>query len=322
MFYPYSVFGLQLIADTVLPGLLDSTATQSADVRIWVDSFPDTQHGKAVYCSPYKDESGIPVLCVRRLENGHFHFEYRDHTGFVINQFGSEIWAQWPDNLTLEDMTTYLFGPILGFVLRLRGVVSLHASGVVIGGWAIAILGAAGAGKSTTAAAFARGGYPVITDDLFVLLDSDPSFHVHPGYPGLRLWPDSVDALWGSPDALPTITPTWDKRYLNLSDNGYEFQTQPVPVVAIYVLGNRSAGPNTPAIENHSDPILLTLIANSYSNYLLDTKMRIREFDLLGRLAGAVPIQRAVPHTDPARLPELCQRIVEDVYALTRSRVA
>src|SRR5690348_16585408 len=102
----------------------------------------------------------------------------------------------------------------MGFVLRLRGALCLHASSVAVGDSAVALVGLPGAGKSTTAAAFACAGFSVLSDDVVALADEGPQFYVHPGYPRVNLWPDSVQELFGSEDALPRITPTWDKRYL------------------------------------------------------------------------------------------------------------
>ena len=164
---------------------------------------------------------------------------------------------QWPENFTVQDAATYLLGPIFGFLLRLRGVVSLHASGVMIGDHAVALVGPAGAGKSTTAAAFAQCGYPVITDDVFALKDSGGRFFVEPGYATLRLWPDSVEALCGSPHALPLITPNWDKRYLDLRSADFQFANSRVPISAIYVLGERRQDAGAPDIGPEPDAFVV-----------------------------------------------------------------
>ena len=49
------------------------------------------------------------------------------------------------------------------------------------------------------------------------LVEYDGRVHVQPAYPQLRLWPDSVAMLYGAPDVLPPLTPTWDKRALALT---------------------------------------------------------------------------------------------------------
>jgi hypothetical protein len=61
---------------------------------------------------------------------------------------------------------------------------------------------------------------------------------------------------------------------------------------------------------------LIELVANTYTNYLLDQEMRAREFDVLGRLIKNVPLRKLKPHSDPARLPDLCQFILVDFRSL------
>ncbi|MGH9848286.1 MAG: hypothetical protein ACREBD_00380 [Blastocatellia bacterium] len=217
-------------------------------------------------------------------------------------------------------MATYLLGPILGFTLRLRGITSLHAGAIAIGNRAIALLGPAGAGKSTTAAAFLGMGYPLLSEDTAPLVDQGDRFLIQPGYPGIRLWPDSVSALYGSAEALPRITPTWDKRYLDLTRKVDQFQKKPLPLAAIYILGERSPDSSAPRVETvppHEG--LISLVTNSYTNYMLDETMRAREFELLGRVVAGVPLRRVTPHTDPARLSALCRAILNDFRSINRA---
>jgi len=203
-------------------------------------------------------------------------------------------------------------------VLRLRGVICLHASAVAIGEQAIAILGPAGSGKSTTAAAFALQGYPVLSDDVVPLIEQSGRFLAQPGYPRLNLWPESVSALYGSPDALPLMTPNWSKRYVALDENGHRFQSEPLPLAAIYILGERGIEPACPIAEAVSPQVaLMALVSNTYQNYLLDEVMRAREFDFLDRLVGSVPVRMVRPHADPACLTRPCEVIVEDLHTLT-----
>jgi len=241
---------------------------------------------------------------------------YADGTEFHLDRTGTEIWATWPEEATLEDTTTYLLGPILGFVLRLRGTVCLHASAIAIDGRAVALLGPPGAGKSTTAAAFAQLGYPIFSDDVVPLFEKEGEVFVRPGYPHLRLWPDSVNSLFGSAEALPRLTPTWDKRYYDLRQNGNRFQDKPLRLAAIYILGERSEDPGAPSVETlSSHDGLMTLVTNTYVNYLLDKEMRAREFELLSRVVRRIPLRRVRPRTDPSRVAQLCEVIVADFRA-------
>lgn len=324
----YFAFGMYLHSNGPIPGLVPSTNIQKADLQIWLDLMPpwlnqtESLALQKLYVSDFKTEDGLPVLTVEELLNGaYLQLTYYDRTKFIINQAGTEIWATWPDTLTLEDTATYLLGPILGFVLRRRGVVCLHASAVAIGDRSIAIVGAAGAGKSTTAAAFAKAGFPILTDDVLPLLDRKQKFFVQSAYPRVRLWPSSVKALYGKADALPCLTPNWDKRYLDLTQDGYEFQQQALPLSAVYILGDRITSSTAPFVETvPSHTGLITLISHTYANNLLEKKMRAVEFDLLSRVVAKVPLRKVTPHADSQKISQLCDVILKDFQLLNNDK--
>jgi hypothetical protein len=266
------------------------------------------------HISPSCDAAGRPLLRVATLAGGaYFGLFYSDGARFAVERKGREVWADWPEGYTLEDAATYLVGPVLGFVLRLRGVTPLHASAIAVENQAIALVGMPGAGKSTTAAAFARLGFPVLSDDVVALEDGRDGFLVAPGYPRVNLWPDSVRTLFGSEDALPHITPTWPKHYLPLNQNGCRFQSEQLPLGGIYLLGEREPGLTEPRIEDvPAVEAVMTLVANTYVNYLLDRHMRRQEFDLLSRLVTSVPVRRVRPAADPRAVFDLCEAIAKD----------
>lgn len=276
----------------------------------WLDAEQATK--QVWFVRPNEQPGADPRLIVWRLRNG-FHLRYADGTQFAVDHAGTRIWATWPaSTLTLEDTATYLLGPVMGFVLLLRGCISLHACAVAVEDRAIALVGPAGSGKSTTAAAFAERGYAILAEDVVTLQDRGDEFLVQPGYPSIRLWPSSVEALYGTAATLPRLTPTWDKCYLDLTQEQYEFQQQPLPLAAIYLLGERQADRATAVSELAPTERLLSLVANTYATYLMDKTMRAREFEILGRVLKSVPLRKVTPHSDPAHIGELCQTIIED----------
>jgi hypothetical protein len=326
MSYRCSIYNLGIIANRTIPGV-PSSSIDSIDLRISFGEFPawlsEFDHSKSQlsYTSEYTDNSGEPLLRVYRLPDGKYHhFRYADQTEFLVDNAGTEIWSCWQEPLTIEDAATYLLGPVLGFVLLLRGVVCLHASAVVVGSEAIALIGPAGSGKSTTAAAFSSRGFTILADDVVTLDDRSDQFLVRPSYPCIRLWPASVKALYGSESHLPRLTPNWDKRYLDLTNIPDQFERKPLPLSAIYILGERSneaAAPFVAPLDRTN--ALLSLIANTYTNYLMDKNMQALQFDLLSRVLANVPVRKVTPHADAGRLPELCDCIFSD-FASLRSR--
>ncbi len=252
-------------------------------------------------------EDGQPALRIWRVGEGGFkHLSYYDGVEFWIDRLGERVWAQWPEQSSLEDTASYLIGPVLGLLLRIRGINCLHASAVRVGNCAVAFAGEEGTGKSTTAAAFARRGCGVLSDDIVALSEQDGTFCVIPAYPYLSLWQDSVEMLYGPDKKLPRFSENWEKRLLSLAGNSLRFEEQALPLGAIYMLGERSSAPEAPFLEEITPrEAMLGLIANSYAASLLDTQMRAREFDLLGRMLGKVIVRRLRPHTDPARIDQL-----------------
>lgn len=313
------VYGLRLAASELLPGLPLSLEEDGSDVRIRLKEsrtffiqFPESTNSLNVSsCDP---PDSRPNLRVRILPDGSYvGFFYDDGARFAVDGHGREVWADWPENYSLEDACTYLVGPVLGFVLRLRGTVCLHASGVAVDGRAIALVGLPGAGKSTTAAAFACCGFPVLSDDVVALTDLATQFLVQPGYPRINLWPDSVRKLFQSEDALPRITPTWDKRYMPLGESGHHFASSPLPLGAIYLLEGRDPALTAPVLEEvSSKEALIALVCNTYVNYLLDEDMRRTEFEVLSRVVSGVPIRRVRPPAEPSTIYKLCEAIADD----------
>lgn len=314
------LYGLRIYVDHPLPGLLVVPAVPDPDVRIHLRRQPASVYSHPVtpagffYTSTNLDHRGQPNLQVGLTADGEFFvFLYSDGIRFAIDRTGREVWADWADIHTLEDACTYLVGPVIAFILRLRGVTCLHASAIAMNGRAIAIFGLAGAGKSTTAAAFALRGFSVLSDDVTVLDDRGDCFLVMPGYPRVNLWADSVRVLLGSEDALPRISPTWDKMYLPLDRDEDWFGSKPLPLAAVYVLAERVEKNSAPEIDQMAgSDAMITLVRNTYVNYLLDSEMRVREFDVLSRLLAGVPVRRVRPASDISGIYSLCRTIAAD----------
>jgi hypothetical protein len=321
---PCSAFGLGIRSDVEIAALRRAPSARTADLSIELHSVPDDPQSldesgwTEFHRSQHTDEYGTPAVRAARHARLHLHrLRYADGTTVFVDEAGTRIWSAAPERATVEDTATYLLGPAMGFVLRLRGLLCLHASAAVAGGRAVAMIGRSGAGKSTMAASFALRGDAVITDDVLAIAETNGGYEVHPAYPRVRLWPESVQGLFGHADALPRITPGWDKRHLDLTASGFRFQTQTLPLSAIYLLDDLSS-PQAPWIEPmRPRDAFLAVLANTYASEFLDSPRRAAEFDAVMRLTQHVPVRRAWRHFSFDSLEPLCAAIESDAAAVS-----
>lgn len=165
----YDVYGLHFSANIEIPGLSAEKADKrTTDIEINMGFLPDdiqrliANPSSEYYLDPGYEKDDPPHLIINTLQDGnYFHFSYEYGVEFIVNQSATKVWGRWKEPLVLEDAALYLLGPVIGFMLRLRGITCLHASGVVVDGQAFALTGPSGAGKSTLAASFAAAGSPV-----------------------------------------------------------------------------------------------------------------------------------------------------------------
>ena len=313
------VFGLRIGANTSLPGLTKASVYSSPDISLVLRESPDwlkTLVGATSdvkFSCPDLDEKGQPFFTLYELSGGAFYrLCYCDGADFVVDRAGTRIWADWPDSLTPEDISEYLFGPVIGWVLRLRGDVCLHASAVAIDGAAAAFVGTSGSGKSTTAAALSEREFPLVADDVVAVFGLTDRLLVRPGYPELRLWPGSLAALGAIEDHCIINQSTGDKFRLSLREHGRRFQTEPLPLAAVYILNNDDPDGQNEIRALAPRDALIALIANTHAGRLLNRTARKGEFELLAELVARVRVREICRSSDIARLPQLCEAILSD----------
>ena len=319
--YFYSVFGLRVRANRPVCAFLP-TAPGQPDVSLHLEGTSPNPFGnldrEEWYRCPDTDDLGQPLLRAWKLKGGDYlHFRCSDGPEFFFDRAGESVWSFWPEHLDVDDVLTYLAGPIFGCLLFVRGITLLHASAVAVGDKAIALLGPKGAGKSTTAAAFAISKFPVLADDIVAVREHNGEFMVQPAYLRLCLWPDSVEALYGSPEALPRLAESWEKRGLELGGD-CQFEERALPLAAVYVLGERISPRPCGTISRLAPrEFLINLVGNTYANRL-PNHMRAQEFDALARLVNRVPGRSVTPHPSPRNVRGLCSSIIEDLERIDR----
>ena len=123
--------------------------------------------------------------------------------------------------------------------------------------------------------------------------------------------------LFGQADALPQLTPAWEKHYLELDGTRAKFSQTKLPLGIVYLIAPRSSEENTPRVEKLSPrEAFLGLVQNTYMNWVLSRKQRANEFETLCRLVQQIPVRRIVPHAKPEKISGLCELILQDAASV------
>jgi hypothetical protein len=313
LFY-YQIYGITLSSNLPLPLLIaTSTATATADVVVHLE---EAKSPPDILEQEYTDS-----WFQRQKDDGVYHclllYNNEEYLETEISPNGQQIQITWI-NQPLAEVTAILIGCILGTALRLQGKLCLHSSVIAVDNYAIAIIGEQGAGKSTTAAAFTQRGYPVLADDIAVLVDDGEKFLVQPGYPRLRLWKSAVNELYGSAENLPKVFSDTDKHFVELNQSltmSWCFQSRSLPLAAIYILGERQQQLTFPSIEACIPQVgLMHLMIHRYpQSFNLNCDTQSRDFAVLGHLATTVPIRYLHRADCLAELPKVCDAILSDI---------
>lgn len=350
---PDTIYGLRLeIQPSLSTYTTYTTSSSTAEVKVWLGQGCQGCQGLSTsqlwYAHPRQDQQGVPILRIwQHVSRSHlntprqfdlgveyeaegvsqnkneapsvqpplfYRLQYCNGHEFVIDGTGRNVWATWPESSDKQLAMAYLLGPVLAFVLRLRGVLSLHASAVAIGSEGLAIAGLSGAGKSTTATCLVKQGHALISEDIAALSEKEGRYWVQPGYPGLRLWPDAIQALHDSKmNGLPYVHQDTTKRYLDLRQKNLPFQTEPQPLRAIYLLNQRKPELKAPLIRSMSArDALMALVLQTRQNTWLTKTQRAHEFAALARLINVVPVREVLAPDNLALLPQLAQAIQAD----------
>jgi hypothetical protein len=245
-------------------------APPDVEVRIGrVEELPPRAEGWSVVATPGEVRGWIP-----------------GGGGFRVRG-GREIVVDPAPDADARALRLGIVGPLLGVILGQRDRFVLHASTVAVDGQAAAFFGPSGRGKSTLTAAFTRAGHPLIADDMTVIDTSSDAPRVEPGFPRVKLWPDSALALRHDPEALPLIHPERTKRSLQVSSS---FPRAAVPLARCYLLED---GPEESSATIPVREAVMALVASTYqAAWLHATGLSRRNLQDCGALVRSGVVRR------------------------------
>lgn len=145
---------------------------------------------------------------------GHFLFQVAGVARYLIRD-GREIHIDPAPGADPDSLRAFLLSTALAALLLQRGFLVLAGGAATRDDRTVALIGAAGAGRSTLLAALQRQGWSLLSDEICaVKADAEGRLAAWPVYPGLALWRDCLDRHGLPWAARPPLRPGLGKYML------------------------------------------------------------------------------------------------------------
>lgn len=284
--------------------------TQSSDLPDW------PTWGPAVFESPIQIDEGLPLVTLHRGPEGDL-LRFSEVADFFLSDGEIRVHLLDPDYGYMVEV--HLLGVVLSYWLERQGIPVLHASAVSVADRTVGFIGTNRGGKSSLAVSLMERRYPLISDDLVGLQQSEAGVEARPGFPSMRMWPDLARHVLGEAwEKMPLAHPRYDKRRVLVGPHGFgHFLDRIQPLACLYLPERKEEEDGTleTCIESLSPgEALFELLRGSFLTRLPQaaglTSQRLR---LFSAVVGTVPVRRLIYSSGFQHLPEVSRRILEDL---------
>jgi hypothetical protein len=308
--YHYRCGELRIASAIPFPELGAETAPEDGALRVSLSA------GGVPEAGPVEREWRMPdgsLWTTFQRDGADWLVTFPDYAAFRLAAAGGAVEAFPRPAVGLHTLRHLLLNQIFPLALCARGRHTFHASAVAVDGRAAVFSGVSGAGKSTLALHFARHGSPFLSDDLVIFTPSATGVRVHPSYPSLRVFPDSLRGAGGA-DVETIASAEYSDKARVLAGGEVAFQSDPAPLGALYLIGAESDRVTIEAVAG-VDAVLELVRAS----FLLDPSRRdyLRShLDWAGELASTGRLFRLAYPRDFARLEETRAAIAAHLRSL------
>ena len=249
--FSYYAYGLGIHSEIEIPEFIETSTEKDVAITVNKDSS----------IADYLPPEAIEQRWALHLNRDRATVYVKETGVFLINNGQKIVFI--PALEASEQVTRfYVVGTVMAILLYQRQFLVLHGSVINIDGEAVIFLGNSGDGKSSTAAALHAAGYKLVNDDVApVTLGDRPAF-LQPGFPQIKMSPETANALGYDFESLPLIHPQESKRGYRPQHN---FSRSPLGIKRIYVLDYGAEFASTPIasslatmeLSRHSRPTTL-----------------------------------------------------------------
>ena len=302
----YSCFDFRLSSEIPLPELATAGAGDSRPVvPVRLAALPETLAGGRSVGAGLEVAGEEAMLTIAE-------------TARYLVRDGREILVEPAPGGSPRNLRLFLLGSALGILCHQRGLLALHANGVVAGDRAFAFAGPSGAGKSSLAAYFAAAGHEILGDDVCAIAFEDGRPFAWPGLPRLKLWGDTLEAFARERGALEPAVEGMDKYHVPLADPA---QPRPISFRRLYILSRAQAGAETAIRRLRGREAMDAVLAQTYrGQYLAPLGLSADHFRRCAMLLAHAEVYEASRAWGYERHPGDADRPDRPVYLADRRR--
>jgi len=313
----YQLYGLVIDFDGVLSGV-QSADNRHVDIRAQRGTFSKPFSTPSEWFMYWHFPDGELWLSCAKV-NGGYLLRFNKLADFFLSEKGTQITYLPKPGIPSETTHHLLLDQVIPLVINLRGGEALHVSAILTPNGVAAFAGPAGSGKSTLAGALFNRGYPMVSDDCLALMEKNKGIYAIPAYPGLRLWGDTLDYLFGDKGSHKSVAHYTDKRRLEIEKITGTYCTEPQSLKRLYTIADSTVvnGKVNVLIERlSSQESFMALVKCAFRLDITDPHMLKRQFHFLERAASRISVRCLSFTRDFNLLPAVREAILKDLQDL------
>ena len=315
----YSICDLVLTSNIALPELIQATeGNTECRFELLAGDLPCAD-GVEWFHQWTIEEDGVtedgarreePWLKLGRCSDGYV-LRFPAYAEFIIAKDTNSIRCRPLAHTAEMTVRHLLLDHVVPLILSRRERLVLHASAVLTGHGAIAFAGKTGKGKSTLASSFALEGFPLVSDDYLVLRQGQEGWMATPSYPGVRLWPSTVQAI--VPRDLPTREVASYTVKRRVADTKLLPRTnEPVLLRRLYVLTEEARWTSIEKISMGRS--MISLVEFAYNLDIRDKAFLRQQFETIKQVTKDVPVYAIHFPREYSTLPAVREAILLHLY--------
>ncbi|MBI9014113.1 MAG: hypothetical protein JEZ08_17895 [Clostridiales bacterium] len=253
--YKYKIFGLNI--------------TSEIKMNCYEADFEDVEV-EIVYSKEFVSESYEDGLI--RLSSNIFWFHIID-VGIFSVENGNKIIITPYKNADEKSIELYILGSGFGALLIQKNEFPIHGAFVEYNSVGVAIVGDAGAGKTSLTSALTKNSAKIITDDVMRLSFLDNKPFVYPSYPSQKMWSKTANALNIDTSNLKSIVNRTGKYFV---EDWSIFSNKPMEIKYMFEIVECDV--DEVCIESLDKKASLELlIRNSYRYFIIELSGRLKD---------------------------------------------